>query len=67
MFCQSYPTQMHAANNSRVQSPGNNDHNLLTSKCTFRGELVNAENIGKTGDDLVAQWNTEHPDGPVEG
>ena len=32
----------------------------------FRGDLINAENIGKTGDDLVAQWDVEHPDDPVE-
>ncbi len=28
----------------------------------FRGDLINAENIGKTSDDLVVQWDEEHPD-----
>ncbi len=32
----------------------------------FRGELINAENIGKTGDELVAMWDIDHPDDPVE-
>ena len=32
----------------------------------FRGELINAENIGKTSDDMVEMWNTDHPDDPVE-
>ena len=32
----------------------------------FRGEIANAENIGRTSDDMVAQWNVEHPDDPVE-
>ena len=32
----------------------------------FRGELINAESIGKTSDDLVARWDEEHPDDPVE-
>jgi len=32
----------------------------------FRGRVANAENIGKTSDDLVAMWNEEHPDNPVE-
>ena len=28
----------------------------------FRGHIVNAENIGKISDELVARWNEEHPD-----
>ncbi len=32
----------------------------------FRGELINAESIGKTSDDLVVRWDEEHPDDPVE-
>ncbi|MCP4610085.1 MAG: hypothetical protein GY845_15360 [Planctomycetes bacterium] len=31
----------------------------------FRGHIVNAENIGKTSDDLVERWNKEHPDDPI--
>jgi hypothetical protein len=32
----------------------------------FRGTIINAENVGKTADDLVAQWYEAHPDDPVE-
>jgi hypothetical protein len=32
----------------------------------FRGRIANAENIGKTSDDLVAMWNEDHPDDLVE-
>jgi hypothetical protein len=32
----------------------------------FNGEIENRENVGKTSDDLVAMWNEEHPDDPVE-
>ena len=28
----------------------------------FEGSIANAENIGKTSDDLVAIWNEDHPD-----
>ena len=28
----------------------------------FRGAIRNAENIGKSSDDLVARWDVEHPD-----
>jgi hypothetical protein len=31
----------------------------------FRGRIANAENIGKTANDLVAQWNAAHPDNLV--
>jgi hypothetical protein len=31
----------------------------------FSGEIENSEHIGKTGDELVAMWNDEHPDDPV--
>ncbi len=31
----------------------------------FRGTIRNAENIGKSSDDLVARWDVEHPDDPV--
>ncbi|MGC1378415.1 MAG: hypothetical protein WA821_19440 [Anaerolineales bacterium] len=39
--------------------------NALNTKDKFEGEIVNAENIGKSSDDLVALWNTAHPDNPV--
>ena len=31
----------------------------------YRGEWRNAENIGKSTDELVALWNEEHPEDPV--
>lgn len=31
----------------------------------FYGKILNRKNIGKTPDELVAQWNAEHPDDPV--
>ena len=38
----------------------------LNAKGAFRGHLINGENVGKSGDDLVALWNRDHPDDPVE-
>lgn len=38
----------------------------LNAEGAFRGNVKNAENIGKTADDLAAQWNEAHPDDPVE-
>jgi hypothetical protein len=32
----------------------------------YTGRMLNRENVGKTPDDLVAQWNAEHQDDPVE-
>ena len=32
----------------------------------FHGTILNRGNIGKTAAELVAQWNEEHPDDPVE-
>ena len=32
----------------------------------FHGTILNRGNIGKTADELVAQWNEEHPDDQVE-
>ncbi len=32
----------------------------------FHGEIVNKENVGKNTDELIALWNAEHPDDPVE-
>ena len=31
----------------------------------FKGKVINALNIGKTSDELVALWNEEHPEDPV--
>jgi len=36
--------------------------NRLNTPGDFRGEIANRENIGKTGDDLVAMWDEAHPD-----
>ena len=32
----------------------------------FVGKVVNARNLRKSGDELVAQWNQRYPDDPVE-
>jgi hypothetical protein len=39
--------------------------NGLNARGAFKGDVINAENIGKTGDELVALWNAAHPDDPV--
>ena len=39
--------------------------NVLNTPGAFEGEILNRENIGKTGDDFVAMWNSQHPDDPV--
>jgi hypothetical protein len=31
----------------------------------FSGTIINRENIGKTGDELVAKWNMEYPEDQV--
>ena len=42
-----------------------NIKNRLNGPGAFKGQIENGHHIGKTGDDLVALWNTEHPDDPV--
>jgi hypothetical protein len=37
----------------------------LNAPGVFTGTLVNRENIGKTADELVALWNTAHPEDQV--
>ena len=37
----------------------------LNTPGTFSGTIENKDNIGKSTDELVALWNTEHPDDPV--
>ncbi len=32
----------------------------------FRGKWLNAENIGKTTEEIYALWNEAHPDDPIE-
>jgi hypothetical protein len=31
----------------------------------FSGTILNRENIGKSADELIAQWNADHPEDPV--
>ena len=33
----------------------------------FAGGISNRENIGRSGNELVAKWNELHPDDPVRG
>ncbi|MCE7918306.1 MAG: hypothetical protein DPW21_07595 [Anaerolineae bacterium] len=37
----------------------------LNAAGAFKGDIMRRENIGKSGDDLVAIWNADHPDDPV--
>jgi|SaaInl7_200m_RNA_FD_contig_41_295435_length_776_multi_10_in_0_out_0_1 hypothetical protein len=32
----------------------------------FSANIINKENVGKTSDELVALWNTDHPDDLVD-
>jgi len=38
----------------------------LNDTTKFYAKILNKANIGKSADELVAQWNQEHPDDPVE-
>ncbi len=38
----------------------------LNIPSTFTGTILNRENIGKTGDELVQRWNTDNPTDVVE-
>jgi len=38
--------------------------NGLNAPGAFIGDIANRGNIGKTPDDLVAQWNAQHPEDP---
>ena len=40
--------------------------NGLNVPGVFSGEILNADNIGLSGDDLVTLWNNQHPEDPVE-
>ena len=39
----------------------------LNDTTKFYAKILNKSNIGKSVDDLAAQWNAEHPDDPIEG
>lgn len=38
----------------------------LNAPRTFSGKIKNKKMIGKTSRDLIARWNKEHPDDPIE-
>ena len=31
----------------------------------FKGKIINRENIGKSGEELVSMWNEAYPEDPV--
>lgn len=33
---------------------------------TFRGKIINADNIGKSSSELADMWDAQHPDDPIE-
>ena len=39
----------------------------LNDTTKFHAKILNKSNIGKSVDELAAQWNAEHPDDPIEG
>lgn len=39
--------------------------NALNSPGIFTGTILNRENIGKTGDELVHKWNENNPEDQV--
>ena len=39
----------------------------LNDHTKFYAKILNKSNIGKSADELAAQWNAEHPDDPIEG
>lgn len=38
----------------------------LNNRFKLSSSILNRANIGKTADELVAQWNAQHPEDPVE-
>lgn len=40
--------------------------NDLNDRTKFTATILNRANIGKSADELLAQWNAEHPEDPVE-
>ena len=39
----------------------------LNNRTKFHAKILNKANFGKSAEELVAQWNVEHPDDLVEG
>ncbi len=38
----------------------------LNESHAFKGEIINRDMIGKTVGEIIALWNKDHPDDPVE-
>lgn len=38
----------------------------LNDPTRFRAKILNKKNIGKSSEELVEQWDRDHPDDPVE-
>ena len=38
----------------------------LNDRTQFNAKIINKASIGKSADDLIARWNAEHPEDPVE-
>ena len=38
----------------------------LNDRTKFHAKILNRPNLGKSSAELIAQWNREHPDDPVE-
>ena len=38
----------------------------LNAPGAFSGDIANRKNIGKSVEELLEQWNAEHPDDPVQ-
>jgi hypothetical protein len=37
----------------------------LNANGAFSGKLINAENVGKTSQEIAALWNKDHPEDPI--
>ena len=40
-------------------------NNGINEPGTFTGTIINSENLGMSGEEMVAKWNAEHPEEPV--
>jgi hypothetical protein len=67
---------VHMPNGTHFEPVGKKDGSIEVSVRTnpavlksvnsgFRGTWINAGNIGKAQDEIVALWNADHPDDPV--
>ena len=39
----------------------------LNDPTKFHAKILNKSNIGRSSEELIALWNADHPDDPVEG